>query len=113
MPSLAFAVVVDESNAPQVPIAVHRFEQLCSVDAGPQTDACIGRDLEAILYTSGSSGKPKGVMLTHANIIAGARIVSTYLGITENDRTLAALPFTFDAGLNQMMTAIQQGGTTV
>ena len=113
MPSLAFAVVVDESNAPQVPIAVHRFEQLCSVDAGPRTDACIGRDLAAILYTSGSSGKPKGVMLTHANIIAGARIVSTYLGITENDRTLAALPFTFDAGLNQMMTAIQQGGTTV
>jgi acyl-CoA ligase (AMP-forming) (exosortase A-associated) len=113
MPSLAFAVVVDESDAPQVPIAVHRFEQLCSVDAGPQTDACIGRDLAAILYTSGSSGKPKGVMLTHTNIIAGARIVSTYLGITENDRTLAALPFTFDAGLNQMMTAIQQGGTTV
>ena len=113
MPSLAFAVVVDESDAPQVPIAVHRFEQLCSVDAGPQTDACIGRDLAAILYTSGSSGKPKGVMLTHANIIAGARIVSTYLGITENDRTLAALPFTFDAGLNQMMTAFQQGGTTV
>jgi acyl-CoA synthetase (AMP-forming)/AMP-acid ligase II len=45
--------------------------------------------------------------------MAGATIVSTYLGITEQDRILAALPFSFDAGLNQLTTAIQQGGTIV
>jgi len=43
--------------------------------------------------------------------MAGSSIVSTYLGITASDRILAILPFSFDAGLNQLMTAIQQGGT--
>ncbi len=44
------------------------------------------------MYTSGSTGRPKGVMLTHAQIMAGASIVSTSLEITERDRILAALP---------------------
>jgi acyl-CoA synthetase (AMP-forming)/AMP-acid ligase II len=73
----------------------------------------ISQDLAAILYTSGSTGKPKGVMLSHANVMAGSTIVSTYLGITSKERILAALPFSFDAGMNQLMTAFQQGGTIV
>ena len=77
------------------------------------TDWGISKDLAAILYTSGSTGKPKGVMLSHANIMAGSSIVSTYLGITEQERILAVLPFSFDAGMNQLMTAFQQGGTIV
>jgi acyl-CoA synthetase (AMP-forming)/AMP-acid ligase II len=62
-------------------------------------------DLAAILYTSGSTGKPKGVVLSHLNIVAGARIVTEYLGITENDRLLSLLTFGFDYGLNQLTTA--------
>src|SRR5207245_5830913 len=77
------------------------------------SERCIEKDLAAILYTSGSTGKPKGVMLTHAQIIAGASIVSTYLEITDAERILAILPFSFDAGMNQLMTAFQQGGTLV
>jgi acyl-CoA synthetase (AMP-forming)/AMP-acid ligase II len=45
--------------------------------------------------------------------MAGSAIVSSYLGITSEDRTLAALPFSFDAGLNQLMTAMQHGATVV
>jgi acyl-CoA synthetase (AMP-forming)/AMP-acid ligase II len=73
----------------------------------------IEKDLGAILYTSGSTGLPKGVMLSHAQVMAGATIVSTYLGINHEDRILAVLPFSFDAGLNQIMTAFQQGGAIV
>jgi acyl-CoA synthetase (AMP-forming)/AMP-acid ligase II len=92
---------------------VYCFEELCRTAAqGPQ-DVGIERDLAAILYTSGSTGKAKGVMLSHANLMAGSSIVSAYLGITEADRILAVLPFSFDAGLNQLMTAFQQGGTLV
>lgn len=69
----------------------------------------IGQDLAAILYTSGSTGAPKGVMLSHANLLAGARIVRTYLGITSQDRILSILPFSFDYGLNQLLTAVEQG----
>jgi acyl-CoA ligase (AMP-forming) (exosortase A-associated) len=76
-------------------------------------DAAIGEDLAAILYTSGSTGGPKGVMLSHRNLLAGTRIVIRYLEITERDRILSILPFSFDYGLNQLLTAVQQRATTV
>ncbi|MDP3692782.1 AMP-binding protein [Bradyrhizobium sp.] len=77
------------------------------------SDPAIGEDLAAILYTSGSTGKPKGVMLSHRNLLAGSRIVINYLEITERDRILSILPFSFDYGLNQLLTAIQQRALTV
>ncbi len=73
----------------------------------------IGQDLAAILYTSGSTGTPKGVMLSHANLLAGTRIVRTYLGLTGEDRILSVLPFSFDYGLNQLLTSVEQGATLV
>ncbi|MGH1477919.1 MAG: acyl-CoA ligase (AMP-forming), exosortase A system-associated [Geminicoccales bacterium] len=83
-----------------------------SAPAYPPSQA-IGEDLAAILYTSGSTGRPKGVMLSHQNLLAGARIVTTYLHITAKDRILSVLPFSFDYGLNQLLTAVRQGATTV
>ncbi|MDQ3031426.1 MAG: AMP-binding protein [Myxococcota bacterium] len=68
-------------------------------------------ELAAILYTSGSTGRPKGIALSHANLIAGARIVSRYLGITADERILSVLPFSFDYGLNQLLTVIDRGAT--
>jgi acyl-CoA ligase (AMP-forming) (exosortase A-associated) len=73
----------------------------------------IGEDLAAILYTSGSTGLPKGVMLSHRNMVAGTRIVRTYLSITSDDRLLSVLPFSFDYGLNQLLTTVEQGATLV
>ena len=73
----------------------------------------IGCDLAAILYTSGSTGRPKGVMLSHANIIAGAEIVADYLSLSHEDRILGALPLSFDAGLNQLTSAVSCGATIV
>src|SRR5262245_2291076 len=114
IPSLEFLVIVDDGQPSRVSITSHSFEEMCALQSPePWKDAAIGKDLAAILYTSGSTGKPKGVMLSHANVIAGASIVSTYLEITEAERILAVLPFSFDAGLNQLMTAFQQGGTLV
>ncbi|HWP45682.1 MAG TPA: acyl-CoA ligase (AMP-forming), exosortase A system-associated [Candidatus Limnocylindrales bacterium] len=112
--SLEFLVITGEGEIPDVPLPVHRFEEFCRLTP-PQNwrEVGIEKDLVAILYTSGSTGKPKGVMLNHAQIMAGSSIVSTYLKITEADRILCVLPFSFDAGLNQIMTAFQQGGTAV
>jgi len=113
-PSVRFVVVVDGKQHPQIALPVHEFDTMTK--AKPHTlwqDWGIGKDLAAILYTSGSTGKPKGVMLSHGNVIAGSTIVSTYLQITHADRILAVLPFSFDAGLNQLTTAFQQGGTLV
>jgi acyl-CoA ligase (AMP-forming) (exosortase A-associated) len=114
IPSLEFVVLSGEKNAPPVSLPCHRLEELSEL-SGPRDarDQAISKDLAAILYTSGSTGKPKGVMLSHANILAGSAIVSTYLGITPAERILAVLPFSFDAGLNQLMTTFQQGATIV
>ena len=70
-------------------------------------------ELVAILYTSGSTGKPKGVMLSHANMWLGAVSVAHYLGLAENDVTLAVLPLSFDYGQNQLLSAWYAGGCAV
>jgi len=70
-------------------------------------------DLAAILYTSGSTGRPKGVMLSHANMWLGAVSVAHYLGLAEDDVTLAVLPLSFDYGQNQLLSTWYAGGCVV
>ncbi|MEO1056715.1 MAG: AMP-binding protein, partial [Actinomycetota bacterium] len=72
-----------------------------------------GGDLANLLYTSGSTGLAKGVMLSQTNLLAGAWSVSTYLGLTPADRVLAALPWSFDYGLNQVLSTFWAGGTVI
>jgi amino acid adenylation domain-containing protein len=73
----------------------------------------IGKDLAGLIYTSGSTGSPRGVMVTHDNLVAGAAIVADYLGLTSQDRTIAVLPWSFDYGLNQVLATFIVGGAVV
>jgi acyl-CoA ligase (AMP-forming) (exosortase A-associated) len=68
-------------------------------------------DLATILYTSGSTGMPKGVATSQRNVVVGAQIVSTYLENTPEDRILSALPLNFDAGMSQFTTSLRAGAT--
>ena len=70
-------------------------------------------DMAAILYTSGSTGQPKGVVLSHRNMVAGAKSVAAYLENTAADTLLAALPLSFDAGFSQLTTAFHVGARVV
>ena len=70
-------------------------------------------DMAAILYTSGSTGQPKGVVLSHRNMVAGAKSVASYLGNHAKDTLLAALPLSFDAGFSQLTTAFHAGARAV
>jgi acyl-CoA ligase (AMP-forming) (exosortase A-associated) len=112
--TLEFIVLTTSEEVAPLGLPVFRLDALCETEPpANRREPSIEKDLAAILYTSGSTGKPKGVMLSHANVMAGSTIVSTYLGITSSERILAVLPFSFDAGLNQLMTAFQQGGTII
>lgn len=73
----------------------------------------IDQDLASIIYTSGSTGFPKGVMLTHLNMVSAARSISTYLGMSDSDRVLCALPLAFDYGLYQVLMSFRVGATVV
>ena len=62
-----------------------------------------------ILYTSGSTGLPKGIVQSHRSLCDGARIVSGYLDLSPKDHLLAVLPLSFDYGLNQVLAAAWAG----
>ena len=72
-----------------------------------------GVDLAALFYTSGSTGLPKAVATTHANIIAGAESVKSYIGNNADDVILAILPLSFDAGFSQLTTGFLSGASIV
>jgi acyl-CoA ligase (AMP-forming) (exosortase A-associated) len=66
-------------------------------------------DPAAILYTSGSTGAPKGVVLTQRNLVSGAQSVAAYQRLHSSDVILGVLPLSFDAGLSQLTTALVAG----
>lgn len=70
-------------------------------------------DLAAIVYTSGSTGPPKGVTLTHANMTFAAGSIAEYLQMTEDDRVLTVVPLSFDYGLYQLLMCVRLGATVV
>ncbi|MDY0165091.1 MAG: AMP-binding protein [Thermoguttaceae bacterium] len=81
--------------------------------AGPPPRRNIDVDLAALVYTSGSTGDAKGVMLTHRNMVAAATSITTYLENTPDDVILSVLPLSFDYGLYQVLMSVNLGGTMV
>lgn len=71
--------------------------------AAPPPRRCIDLDLAAIIHTSGTTGEPKGVMLTHLNMLSAAASVSAYLGLRDDDVIINVLPLAFTYGLYQLL----------
>jgi len=82
-------------------------------EAAAPAGAGIDLDLAMIVYTSGSTGFPKGVMMTHANIVAAATSITTYLESRADDVVLSVLPLAFDYGLYQALMCAKVGATLV
>jgi long-chain acyl-CoA synthetase len=76
------------------------------VETGPD-------DLAAIMYTSGSTGIPRGVMVSHGNIVANTRDIITSLDIGPEDRIMAVLPFHYCFGTSLLHTHLLAGASVV
>jgi long-chain acyl-CoA synthetase len=74
---------------------------------------CDREDTAAILYTSATTGRPKGVMLTHANIVSNAYATVHHLRMSAGDRGLCALPMFHCFGQNAIMNALVTAGGTL
>jgi acyl-CoA synthetase (AMP-forming)/AMP-acid ligase II len=122
--SSASAVIVDDAYAEResltgalaghaaiLPLAtVLAFAATGSIEYGELPPAA---GLASILYTSGTTGEPKGVMLSHHNLASNVLAIVEYLKLTPEDRVLAALPFFYSYGNSILHTHLAVGATLV
>jgi len=113
--SLHTVIVTGQASAAALPPRMRLVPASELPPAAPprQRHRRIDADVAAILYTSGSTGQPKGVVLSHRNLVTGARSVAAYLHNRADDRILSVLPLSFDYGLSQLTTAFLSGACVV
>jgi long-chain acyl-CoA synthetase len=115
----ASAVISAEPAARNLPARSALPSVRCWLDAqelaglGGKPRRAMERDRDetaAILYTSATTGRPKGVMLTHANVVSNAYATVHHLRMTAEDRGLCALPMFHCFGQNFILNALVAAG---
>jgi long-chain acyl-CoA synthetase len=86
VPELAHRIAVEDDAARS------RFSDLADHAPAEAVTEVEEEDTAMILYTSGTTGRPKGAMLAHCNIIHSAMLYETCMGLTAKDRSIAAVP---------------------
>jgi len=114
-PGLRFVVIDRADPAWDLPGAVRALTAEDVASASPARGAsAVGLDdLCAILYTSGSTGLPRGTTLRHRNLAANTRQILAYLHLTADDSVLSVLPFHYSFGNSLLLTHFAVGGRMV
>ncbi len=85
------------------------------LEPAPESEAMFKSPAEigACLFTSGSSGEPKGVLVSTDDLVARTEAEVQWFGLSGSDVLLSILPFSFDVGLNQLLSALYVGAELV
>ncbi len=90
------------------------FPELIASSDGELAEVSVqSSDPASIVFTSGSTGKAKGVTQSHGNLIRGCDAVGGYLGLRHDDRLLCPIPWSFDYGYGQLLSTILLGVTHI
>ncbi|MFB6903473.1 4-coumarate--CoA ligase family protein [Streptomyces bacillaris] len=89
------------------------LDMLASTAPEPAVAIDPGEDIAALPYSSGTTGTPKGVMLTHRSIGTNLEQLRPFIPMGEGERILAVLPFFHIYGLTALMNAPLRSGSTV
>ncbi|WP_030606284.1 o-succinylbenzoate--CoA ligase [Streptomyces sclerotialus] len=116
----AHAALVDGLRDPAGPVRTYvevgpEYEELIAeATDGPLDEPVTGDDVCIIMYTSGTTGRPKGAMLTHANLTWNAVNVLVDTDLTADEVALVSAPLFHTAGLNMLtLPVLLKGGTCV
>jgi amino acid adenylation domain-containing protein len=114
----ASALLTNTRNLPCVNALSTATLQLINLDEiacrplGEHIHCPVGPDaLAYILYTSGSTGQPKGVMQNHRNVLHFIRVYTNNLQISPNDRLTLFSSYSFDAAIMDIFAALLNGST--
>jgi len=112
LPDLQELIVVGQTDQVE---AVSYTEIMQSKPADPvEEDVEPAEDVAAILYTSGTTGNPKGAMLTHRNLLSNSSSVAYSLGVGQDDILLTVLPMFHSFAMTCcLITPIRQGAQIV
>lgn len=112
-------IMLTDDIVRRLPIEDYRFvlpSTISEIDAVDETDFNFNTDSEEcaeIIFTSGSTGEPKGVMISHKNLIANTSSIVEYLELTSAERMLVVLPLYYCYGLSLLHTHLRVGGSIV
>ncbi len=115
LPDLQYVVTVGDEDL-WYDDRIFQFEDLVSSGAGRPAPGSVSSDDTkdlAVVYTSGTMGKPKGVQLSHHAIVENAVRTAEVLELSPEDRVLAAVPFFAIFGFSMMVGTMAAGATLV
>ncbi|MGQ0669853.1 MAG: amino acid adenylation domain-containing protein [Actinomycetota bacterium] len=106
-------LIDDGTEAGDLPCPSVAYSEVASRPAKPPEVPVIETDLAYILYTSGSTGVPKGVMLTHRNALTFVEWCASKIGVGPDDRLSNHAPLHFDLSVFDLYLAALGGATLV